>query len=234
MRDRKHAQNLLRLRTSRAPARHRAHRRLWSAGAKGGSTKLPSSCERDNLRRSQAARSTHGLNYPSLCSPSSKKQLPDQRTRHSPGPAPPATSLARALPPNQHRKVPGVPFLQVVSSSITRAFMAILTSVLKESSRSCGMRAPRPIIRAGTSMLARGDKVQVMQTGPAHHWQLKRKGTWGLPSLQRNTPAPARRSADGQCADLGHGSAPVVRRHTVPHVPLCCFVDAKQHQKITR
>ena len=59
----------------------------------------------------------------------------------------------------------GVPICTLSKTSTTRVLVAFLTSRMKKPTHSCGKRAPRQVIRAGSGGDTGGEKVIVIQAG---------------------------------------------------------------------
>ena len=164
-RDQKRARDPRKLPTSRNHALIRCYREPRGARAVGGSLKLPGSRKRDDLRCTGGIRSTCRLNRPRHSPPSPDKHPPAHPTRHRHDPASPEAGRARPSPPTRPRRVEGAPFCKLRKTSLTRRLRTILTSRVKEWTRSCGRRAPRRVMRAGSGGDTGGEKVQVRQAG---------------------------------------------------------------------
>ena len=103
-------------------------------------------------------------------------RLPQPQTCSSPNPKhdggmrPHHTKAAAPNPAHQPDLVECTVYLCTwqLNASLTRWLETILSARLTESSRSCGWRAPRRVIRARSGGIAGGGEVRVVQARPTH------------------------------------------------------------------
>ena len=102
--------------------------------------------------------------------PSPRRPKPRQLAPHHPNPtkARPSTTRKQSRPilhTTPASSVQGVPICTLSKTSTTRVLVAFLTSRMKKPTRSCGKRAPRQVIRAGSGGDTGGERVIVIQAG---------------------------------------------------------------------